>query len=115
MLLGYENAKRVGLGRACFSGRILSLFREKNPSKIANYILGAVLQGDITAIMNSQALSLTKDTHVVISGKAPLNLALRDILHAEHIYEHATIYEPDRGFSTSALGAYLVAEKMQLL
>ena len=115
LLLGYDNAKRVGLGRACFSGRILSLFRERTPSKIANYILGAVLQGDITAITNSQALSLPADTHVIISGKAPMNLALRDILRAENLFEHVTIFEPDRGFSASALGAYLVAEKMQLL
>ena len=46
LLLGYENAKKTGLGRACFSGRILSLFVEEDTEKIANYILGASLQGE---------------------------------------------------------------------
>lgn len=115
LLLGYSSAKKAGLGRACFSGRILSLFKEKTPSKIANYVLGAVLQGDITAVKNSQAVRLTNDTQVVICGKAPLNLALKDIFQAEDLFAHVTVFEPDNGFSASALGAYLVAEKMRLL
>ena len=50
MLLGYDTASRSGIGRSCFSGRILNQFAIKDKSKIANFITGVVLQNDITAI-----------------------------------------------------------------
>lgn len=115
MLLGYSNAKKVGLGRACFSGRILSLFNEKDPVKIANYILGASLVGDIEAIKNTSALSATPQTHVVVCGKAPLQEAILEILKYENVFAKIETFEPQEGFSASALGAYLVAEKKHLL
>ena len=83
LLLGYNTAKETGLGRACFSGRILGLFCNAEPSKISNYILGAALQGDIQAIRNSSALCVTDDTQFVVCGKDPFKQALVDIFTEE--------------------------------
>ena len=115
LLLGYNTAKETGLGRACFSGRILGLFCNAEPSKISNYILGAALQGDIQAIRNSSALCVTDDTQFVVCGKDPFKQALVDIFTEEKLSNQITIFEPEAGFSASALGAYLVAEKCKII
>ncbi len=115
LLLGYNNAKKTGLGRACFSARILNLFRERDPLKIANYILGASLQGDITAVRNSSAVRITPDTKIVICGKNPLQEALLDIFTEEQLCREVSVFQPQKDFSASALGAYLVAEQCRLL
>src|ERR1035437_8830073 len=48
LLEGARCAKRVGLGRACFSVRILELFSATNANQRANFLLGAVLATDLT-------------------------------------------------------------------
>lgn len=80
MLLGLDTAHRVGLGRACFSGRILKLFAGQNRDAVANYLLGCVLENDWKALQGSQAIALTPDTHVVVAGKQPLAQAICDVL-----------------------------------
>lgn len=115
LVKGYENAKKVGLGRACFSGRILGLFLEDDTRKIANYILGASLEGDIRALKNSSVLSSTTNMDVVVSGKAPLQEAIVDLFKYEEMFENIKVFEADSDTSLSALGAYLVAERRQLL
>lgn len=115
LLLGYENAKKTGLGRACFSGRILYLFHDNRPEKIQNYILGAALQGDIMAVMNSKAIHSIKNTVAVVCGKNPLRQAIVDILEHEKVFTEVEIFVPEEGESTAALGAYLVAEKGSFL
>ena len=115
LLLGYENAKKTGLGRACFSGRILSLFVEEDTEKIANYILGASLQGDITAIKNSDAVRASGNVKVVVSGKNPLRQALIDIFKYEGGFATVEEFVPEEGSSISSLGAYLIAEKSNIL
>lgn len=115
VLLGYQNARRNGIGRACFSGRILNTFTEKNKEKIASYILGAVLQSDVQAIMNSDAVSVKADTEVIIAGKGPLAQAITDILRYEGYFSGVSVFEPKGDLAMSALGAYMIAEKKHLV
>ena len=115
LLEGYKNARKTGLGRACFSARILNLFMEKNPEKIANYILGASLQGDIMAICNSDAIKVGKDTDIVVCGKNPLKQALVDIFEFEGCFGKVQSYMPPEKTTASAIGAYLIAEKSNIL
>lgn len=61
--------KKTGLGRACFSARILYLFKDSRVEKIQNYILGAALAGDITAIMNSSAVRADRQTVAVCAAR----------------------------------------------
>ena len=115
LLLGYRNAKKTGLGRACFSARILYLFKDSRVEKIQNYILGAALAGDITAIMNSSAVRADRQTVAVVCGKNPLKQALIDIMECEDMFSRVFSYEPEEGMSTSALGAYMIAEKSKII
>ena len=115
LLKGYDNAKRTGLGRTCFTARILQLFYEDAPPKIANFVLGAALQGDVTAVMHSDALKVSPDTTVVVGGKNPLRQAIVDILEHEGYFARIETYVPEEGIPLSALGAYLVAEKNGIL
>ena len=78
-------------------------------------IFGAALQGDIQAIRNSSALCVTDDTQFVVCGKDPFKQALVDIFTEEKLSNQITIFEPEAGFSASALGAYLVAEKCKII
>lgn len=115
LLQGYRNAKKTGLGRACFSARILYLFKDNRVEKIQNYILGAALAGDITAIMNSRAVRADRQTVAVVCGKNPLKQALMDIMECEGMFSRVFSYEPEEGMSTSALGAYMIAEKSKII
>ncbi len=82
MLLGYCTCARVGLGRACFSGRVMKLFAQQDHDAVANYLLGCVLESDIQALQGSHAIHMGKNTQVVVAGKQPLSRAICDLLTA---------------------------------
>lgn len=109
VLLGGQTAKRCGLGRACFSGRILSLFATEDHSKIANFVLGACLASDVRAIVNSTALSCTPDTMVVVAGKAPLQQAIAELLRAEGCFRQVVTDTQTEDIPLSAQGALQIA------
>ena len=115
LLAGYRNARKTGLGRACFSGRILNLFAETDTRKIANYILGASLQGDIEAIQNSDAIKIYENMDIIVCGKNPLRQALVDILKFEGVGGEIRSFVSEEENATAALGAYLVALKSNII
>lgn len=115
LLKGYEIASTYGLGRACFTGRILMLFYQDEPKKIANYILGAALAGDIQAIHYSSAIHADSETRVVIGGKQPLRTAMADIIRKDGYFKEVQEFEADGDISLSALGSYIIAQKNGLL
>lgn len=115
LLAGFRSAERVGLGRTCFSARIMNQFVTKDPAKIANFILGATLQSDMTAIKNSSALCVSRETAVVVAGKNPLRRAILDILEHDGYFAGTREFVPQSEQPLSALGAYLIAERCNLL
>lgn len=115
MLLGYQTAERVGLTRACFSARILNQFAIDDTDKIANYILGATLQCDIQAIKNSSSIQAGEETTMIVSGKNPLRQALVDILEHDGSFAAVEEFVNKQELPLSAMGAYLVAEKCDIL
>lgn len=112
ILQGFANARATGLGRACFSARILNQFAIADKKKIANYVLGAALQNDTVALRNSKALSVGPDTTVIISGKNPLRRALSEVIRADGYFKTIVEYMSDDEFPLSAAGAYIVADLM---
>lgn len=114
LVLGYKSAEKDGLARACFSGRILSQFAIADKIKIANYILGAVLQGDVFAAKNSELLLNTEDIKVIVAGKNPLRSAIAMLMRIggafENVIEHAE--EGERALST--LGACIIADMLKI-
>lgn len=112
MLRGFDETLRVGLGRACFSARILSMFVEKNKKRLANFILGASLAGDVQAVKFSSALRVNPQVTVIVSGKNPLRQAIADILRYDGYFEKIEEFVPDVTLPLSAAGAFLVADML---
>ena len=71
VLRGFETGKAAGLARGAFAARILNQFGEKDKEKIANFLLGVVLSGDVQSLRGSRALKLSRETRVIVSGKNP--------------------------------------------
>lgn len=115
LLTGYEIAQKSGIGRACFSARILNQFAIKDKQKLANYILGVALQSDVTAIKNSDALKVNPSTDVIVAGKNPLRQAIADILERDGYFANIHKFEVQGNLPLSAVGAYIIAEKSKLL
>lgn len=108
--LGAKEAAAVGLGRACFSARILSQFPKTPPEKLANFILGAVLQGDLTALHGAKWLGVERDTEVIVAGKGPLRKAMEQLLKADGMFPNVHVYEGAGKPPLSALGARAVGK-----
>lgn len=109
---GYKNAEKNGLGRACFSCRILSQFYTKEKEKLESYLLGACFQNDIQAMKNSDALSLDGDTTVVVAGKSVQQRVLIDLIKESKSFKEIIAYEDnEEEMSLSAYGAYIIAKK----
>lgn len=115
VILGYETAKKTGIGRACFSARILNQFYTKDKTKLANFVLGISLQNDFVAIQNSDAVRVDKNTTVIVAGKNPLRRAILDILSHINLFAEVKEYVPKDNTQLSALGAYIIAKKCNIL
>lgn len=111
MLTGYRTAKRCGIGRACFSARILNQFAIREKSLLANYVLGVCMQSDIAAIQNSAALTVGPETTVIIGGSDPFRRAIADILIYEDCFKEVNQFQPDEDLPLSPIGAYLIADR----
>ena len=114
LIRGYKNASMQGLGRACFSARILSQFVTKDADKIANYILGAVLASDIQAVKNSRAIHTERQMKVIVGGKNPLRKAILDLLTYDGGFAEVEEYT-EENIPLSAEGAYIVADRRKKL
>ena len=110
MLLGYAQAAKCGIGRACFSARILNQFAVGDKAKLANYILGACLQSDVAAVRNSAAISAGEDATIVVAGKNPFRQALADIFVHEGCFRHVETFVPTSDVPLSPIGAYRIAD-----
>ena len=73
-------------------------------------MLGAVLEGDVAAVKNSKALSVTKGMKMVIAGKEPLASALKLLFEEDGYFEQVEIYYPTAEKPMSGYGAYQIAK-----
>ncbi len=113
LLKGFRTARQCGIGRACFSGRILNQFVTQEPQKIASYLMGAVLQNDLLALKGSKAVSVSPDTHVIVAGKNPLRKALTAMLEEDGYFDNIEEYEKLSPLPLSAQGILLTADLYQ--
>ncbi len=115
IIKGFNNANKVGLSRACFSGRILNQFLISDKEKVANYILGCMLQNDIYALKNTSTLTISENTMVIVAGKNPLRQAFVDLLEYDKTFKKIINHESDEKEPMSAIGAYLIAYKRNIV
>ena len=109
MLLGLDTAEAVGLGRACFSARILSQFAEETPERLANYLLGACLQSDLAAVKNSTAISRARSA--LVAGRGAMCLAMADAFRHAGAFDEVRHYDPG-DTPLSGLGALAVSKRL---
>lgn len=86
VIRGAECARQVGLSRACFTVRILDQFTDCVVEEKANYLLGAVLQTDLTALRYSRTFAVKPDMPVFIAGKRELREAFHCVLRQDHFF-----------------------------
>lgn len=104
--LGYRTAKREGLARAAFLARILAQQAGYAAEQTANYLLGTVLEQDLRALSGSKAVSVDRNTKIVISGKEVLCRALLDLMKENGEFPQVLIYPAEK--SLSSMGALAV-------
>jgi len=108
LLLGFNTAVKTGLSRAVFSSRIINQFCEDNKAKIANYVLGAVLQSDIEAVKKSASLDINGSEHIIVSGKSPFRQAFADIFRCDGTFKNVTEITPKDSEPLSGIGALML-------
>lgn len=116
LLAGAAAAQRTGLARACFSVRTLEQFTDTQRNERANFLMGAVLSGDLLALKNSSAIRMRPDTSVVIAGKPMLKQALALLINENGFFYGKQIIVDDADQANLAgFGAITIAAARGLI
>lgn len=116
LLAGAESAKKIGLGRACFSVRILDQFAVYDANARANFLLGAVLGADLLTLKNSSAIRMSPGTRFVISGKPILREAIARLVEGDDFFSGAvSVLGDDEQRDLAGHGAIAIARRRGLL
>jgi 2-dehydro-3-deoxygalactonokinase len=116
LLEGARCCAAVGLGRACFSVRILEQFGGTTAEQRANFLLGAVLGQDIFALKQSSAIQLRPEIPVVITGKKVMKQAFAALIRSDRFSRGEIVVVDDHLTGDLAgLGAMAVARERGLM
>jgi len=116
LLAGANSAKKIGLGRACFSVRILDQFAVYDANARANFLLGAVLGSDLLTLKNSSAIRMSPGTRFVISGKRILREAIAKLVQGDDFFSGTvTVLDDDDQRDLAGYGAIAVARQRGLV
>jgi 2-dehydro-3-deoxygalactonokinase len=115
LLEGARCCASVGLGRACFSVRILELLGNTTAEQRANFLLGAVLGQDIFALKRSHAVRLDPETPVVVTGKKVMKQAFAALIRGDSFFRGEVIpVEDELADDLAGLGAMAIARERGL-
>ncbi|MES2743604.1 MAG: 2-dehydro-3-deoxygalactonokinase [Pseudomonadota bacterium] len=110
VLAGAAAAQRTGLARACFCVRTLGQFTAVERNARANFLLGAVLSGDLLALKNSSAIQMRPDTPIVITGKPMLRQALSLLIEENgFFYGKRLVVSDEQQADLAGAGAIAIA------
>ncbi|QIQ21739.1 2-dehydro-3-deoxygalactonokinase [Zophobihabitans entericus] len=116
LLKGAASCQDVGLARSCFLVRLLDLFGQTTINQRANYLLGAVLYGDLLTIKQSQALNVEADTTIILTGKKILQQALQLLISHDDFFTGKIIeLNEQKEQPLSGLGSIALAKIANLL
>jgi 2-dehydro-3-deoxygalactonokinase len=116
LLAGAASAKKIGLGRACFSVRILDQFAVYDANARANFLLGAVLGADLLTLKNSSAIRMSPGTRFVVSGKPILREAIARLVEGDDFFSGTvTVLGDDEQRDLAGHGAIAVARRRGLV
>jgi 2-dehydro-3-deoxygalactonokinase len=114
VLRGYELSSRTGLNRTCFTIRILDQFTALSKDDKANFLLGAVLAGDLQSLKYSDALTISPESHVIIAGKEILRDSFETILKADGYFHRVSVADNETLSDLAGYGALAIARKRGL-
>ncbi|MBB3226246.1 2-dehydro-3-deoxygalactonokinase [Luteibacter sp. Sphag1AF] len=116
LLTGARSARQIGLGRACFSVRILDQFAVYDANARANFLLGAVLGSDLLTLKNSSAIRMSPGTRFVVSGKPILREAIALLVEGDDFFSGAvTVLSDDEQRDLAGHGVIAVARARGLV
>lgn len=116
LLAGAASANRIGLGRACFSVRILDQFAVYDANARANFLLGAVLGSDLLTLKNSSAIRMSPGTRFVVSGKPIMREAIARLVEDDDFFSGTvTVLGDDEQRDLAGAGAIAVARRRGLV
>ncbi|HEY9132851.1 MAG TPA: 2-dehydro-3-deoxygalactonokinase [Dyella sp.] len=116
LLAGARSAKQIGLGRACFSVRILDQFTVYDANARANFLLGAVLGSDLLTLKNSSAIEVMPGVRFIISGKPILREAIGLLVQGDDFFSgQVTMLDDEQQSDLAGRGAIAVARERGLL
>ncbi|HEV7814212.1 MAG TPA: 2-dehydro-3-deoxygalactonokinase [Janthinobacterium sp.] len=116
VLAGAAAAQQTGLARACFSVRTLAQFAGTERNERANFLLGAVLSGDLLALKNSCAIRMRPDTPIVITGKTMLRQALALLIQENgFFYGQRFVVSDEQQADLAGYGALVIARARGLI
>jgi 2-dehydro-3-deoxygalactonokinase len=111
VLAGAAAAQKTGLARACFSVRTLGQFTDLQRDELANFLLGAVLSGDVLALKNSSAIQMRPDMPIFIAGKPMLRQALALLIRENgFFYGRRTVVSDEQQADLAGFGAITIAQ-----
>ncbi len=110
MLAGFAAARETSFARAAFLTRTMKMFVDPDPAHCANFLLGAVLANDVSAVRASSALRAGPEVEVVIAGREPLRSALADAFREDGRFNQVRVFVPPDNLQLSGYGAYLLAK-----
>lgn len=113
VLKGYRAASRCGMGRACFSARILSQFTLLGEKAAANFLYGILLQNDIYAVQHSKAIQVDSSMTALVMGNSAYSCGFVDLLEEERIFKKVIPCKPMGEIPYSARGAYAIARRKE--
>jgi 2-dehydro-3-deoxygalactonokinase len=113
LLAGSRAAEKSGLANAAFQVRLLQQFEHLTKNQRANYLLGAVLYEDLSALAGAPSLMLIDNEPILILGKTILREALNLLLLADYRFSNPII-ELDYDHLAGS-GAIMIAQRRGLL
>jgi len=110
---GVQCYRKLGLGRAAFTVRILDQFTEFTLEEQRSYLLGIVLADDIQALQHSEIFRNLEDAFIIIAGKPVVQQGFQLLL--ANSCQHIITVETDIQASISGYGAIVIARQRGLL
>ncbi len=102
LIWGFDFCREQGLNSALFKTRILSVLRKRPADEVYSFFMGAVMQGEITAI------ACAKPEQVTVMGKPSLCRPTALLLHHYGVGNVTEVEEPETPYSV--MGAIKIAE-----
>ena len=107
---GCEMHRKEGVGRALFLTRLFDRFGSQSKYNLQNYVLGIVLESDLTALHNAAFFKDVTNVRIVIHGNGAFSHALYDLLKEDPAF-HNIVLDDSEEIPIAAQGAFHLAMK----